>query len=275
MYSFYNYVILDPTRVGRYSYPELDVCFLYEPFYIGKGKFDRKYQHLQESSLKRNNLRNNRIKHILKTIPNKSIIRDYIIEFNSNISELDAFATEVKYISVIGRKDIGTGILCNHSAGGEGSSGVYKSEETRAKIREKRKDQVMLPCSDETKRKISEKVSIHSERKKGKTLTEIYGEDKANQILAKKIGVPSKLKGIPRTEEDKEAMRIGKTGKIPTGVIHYRTYPITVTTPDHDVYVYYDGVSTFYKLHKIPKVQMYNMLKDVSYSYKGWLIQKL
>jgi hypothetical protein len=41
MNSYYNYVLLDPRKRGKYDYG-LDVCFLYEQYYIGKGKGRRK-----------------------------------------------------------------------------------------------------------------------------------------------------------------------------------------------------------------------------------------
>ena len=34
----YVYAYLDPRKPGKYSYKGLNVSFLYEPFYIGKGK---------------------------------------------------------------------------------------------------------------------------------------------------------------------------------------------------------------------------------------------
>jgi hypothetical protein len=39
-------------------------------------------------------------------------------------------------IAILGRKDLGTGILRNLTEGGDGASGHIKSEETRKKISE-------------------------------------------------------------------------------------------------------------------------------------------
>jgi hypothetical protein len=37
--NFYIYIYLDPRKHGKYCYN--DICFLYEPIYIGKGKNKR------------------------------------------------------------------------------------------------------------------------------------------------------------------------------------------------------------------------------------------
>ena len=37
---YYNYVYLDPRKPGRYIYDDINVSFLYEPYYVGKGKIN-------------------------------------------------------------------------------------------------------------------------------------------------------------------------------------------------------------------------------------------
>jgi hypothetical protein len=66
-------------------------------------------------------------------------------------SEIDAYKHEMYMISVLGRKDLGTGILINVSDGGEGSSNV--SQRTRNLISKNHKGKVY---SEKTRRKISE-----------------------------------------------------------------------------------------------------------------------
>ena len=69
------------------------------------------------------------------------------------MSNEDACKHEVYMISVLGRKDIGTGILRNHTDGGEyGRLGSLVSEETREKIAAANRNRKQ---SEETKEKIS------------------------------------------------------------------------------------------------------------------------
>ena len=60
--EFYVYCYMDPRKPGKYTYDGLDICFLYEPFYIGFGKEKRIKSHLTKFEL--NN--ENRIKHNTK-----------------------------------------------------------------------------------------------------------------------------------------------------------------------------------------------------------------
>lgn len=49
-------------------------------------------------------------------------------------SEKEAFRKEMALVAAYGRADLGTGVLCNLTNGGEGSSGAKMSDEWRAKI---------------------------------------------------------------------------------------------------------------------------------------------
>ena len=80
------------------------------PYYIGKGKNKRMYIDKGRPVKKPKN-------------------EDNIILLESKLDEETAFEKEKYYISLFGRKDIGTGILRNKTNGGEGSSGVIFPEE--------------------------------------------------------------------------------------------------------------------------------------------------
>jgi hypothetical protein len=82
------------------------------PYYIGKGKANRVFR-----------------KHSVGTPP-----RDRILFLKKNLTEEEAFSHEMYMIDVLGRIDLGTGILNNKNAGGNGSSGKLYSKEERARI---------------------------------------------------------------------------------------------------------------------------------------------
>jgi hypothetical protein len=83
------------------------------PYYIGKGRGSRI------------NSKNRLIN------PPKDKSR--IIFLKKNLTEAEAFKHEVYMIFVLGRKDLGTGILRNRTDGGEGASGAVQSEEKKRK----------------------------------------------------------------------------------------------------------------------------------------------
>lgn len=82
---------MDPRKPGRYFYDDLNTCFLYEPFYIGKGKGRRIVKGLSclcNSDVKKNKI--NKIKDVI-----------YIKLFD-NLTENEALTTEEKIINSIG-----------------------------------------------------------------------------------------------------------------------------------------------------------------------------
>ena len=100
-----------------------------KPYYIGKGQGDRIHS-----------------KHLNLTLPPDR--KNRVILQNNINDEEEAYNIEKKLIEQYGRKDIGTGILLNKTAGGDGGDTSPSRK--------------YLPMSDETKRKLSKKL-------KGKT----------------------------------------------------------------------------------------------------------
>jgi hypothetical protein len=124
---FYVYAFLDPRKPGKYEYK--NICFLYEPFYIGKGTRNRIKMHLLKSRLNISTPKNNKIKKLLSL--NLNPIEQIL---SNNIKNKDALRIEEKLIKIIGRKDINKGVLTNITNGGEGQDGRIVSRNTRKKI---------------------------------------------------------------------------------------------------------------------------------------------
>jgi len=150
MNKYYVYIYLDPRKPGKYKYG--DYCFLYEPFYVGKGKGKRLYKI------------SGRTKYFLNKI-NK--IKNYnlnsiVIKIKENLNEEESFLLESELINLIGRKDLVRGYLVNYTDGGEGRSGYVCSNETRKLMSKSRKGEnnpmYGESHSEKTRKVISDKM---------------------------------------------------------------------------------------------------------------------
>ncbi len=88
------------------------------PFYIGKGKNKRVFQHEREAKLS-NNL-SHKLNVIRKIYQENGELLYAFAGFFEN--EIDAFVAERNLIQSVGRYDLGKGPLTNQSDGGEGPS---------------------------------------------------------------------------------------------------------------------------------------------------------
>jgi len=118
--NYYIYVYLDPRKTGRFTYSELGITFLYEPFYVGKGKNNRYLKHLKLSPKEKqfNTHKSGKIDNIINEGYDMSL---FIVKYKQFLSEDEAFTYEIAAINIIGRKDLNKGPLTNQSAGGKGS----------------------------------------------------------------------------------------------------------------------------------------------------------
>lgn len=99
MNEFYVYVYLDPRKPGNYEYES--ICFLYEPFYIGKGTGRRYKVHLCDAKKEHhndcNNVKINKIRSILR-----NNYEPIIYFYDTNMLECEALTQEKILISQIG-----------------------------------------------------------------------------------------------------------------------------------------------------------------------------
>jgi hypothetical protein len=177
------------------------------PYYIGKGKGRRLYR---------------KTKNEIKPPKDKS----RIIFLKQNLTEEEAFKHEIYMIAVFGRKDLGTGILRNKTDGGEGSSGLRMSEDTKKKMSKihkgktlsKEHKQILDECrvkehSSESKEKMS-KSKIGNKWNVGRKLSKEHIEKIKQGNLNKVISDETKRKiseakkGKIQNEKQKQAMQL-------------------------------------------------------------------
>jgi hypothetical protein len=139
------------------------------PYYIGRGKGGRAFD----------------ITHRIKVPP-----KERVLFLKQNLTYEEASKHEIYMIAVLGRKDLGTGILRNLTNGGEGTPGRVKSPKEREKLRQANTGKVM---PNEVKQKISKTktgVPVHSEEEKEKRrlrFTEDNPNASGNSVRGKKI----------------------------------------------------------------------------------------
>ena len=175
--KYYVYVYLDPRKKGEYIYG--DYKFEYEPFYIGKGHKERCNEHIWESRLKIPSFKTNKINKILSLG-----LTPIILKVSENLFEIDAFELEKKLITVIGRRDLKNGPLTNLTAGGEGFSGLIKSNLHRQRLSESNSGKIL---SKETREKISKSLI----GKRGRNTGNKHSEETKKQISETKKGTLS------------------------------------------------------------------------------------
>jgi hypothetical protein len=185
------------------------------PYYIGKGTGTRAF-------------------YKYNSVVSAPLNKDRIIFLKQNLTEEDAFRHEIYLISVLGRKDLGTGILRNRTDGGEGTSGKVFTEDYRRKLSEasKRQDKSYLKgennpaCRPEIRAKISASVKEYyrtHERTEAQKNNKPKGGGVKGRVQppdekAKQIAAQTGMKRKPHTKEAKQKMReaaLRRYGKLP------------------------------------------------------------
>ena len=196
--------MVNPNRFYTYAYLREDRT----PYYIGKGKDNRAYR-----------------KGRGEVYPPKDKSR--IIFLKQNLTEEEAFKHEKYMIAVLGRKDLGTGILRNKTDGGEGLSGAIRSEETREKLRiahtgkilsvehrqKIRENNLGRKHSEETKRKQSNAHKGENSILYGKPLLEEHRKKISESLKGKMSKENHPLYGKSHSEKTKRKQSESNTGK--------------------------------------------------------------
>jgi hypothetical protein len=104
--------MVNPYRFYTYAYLREDGT----PYYIGKGQTNRMYYKCKIGDIR------------------PPVDKTKIIFLKQNLTEEEAFKHEKYMISILGRKDLGNGILRNRTNGGDGVSGkIWSAEERKLK----------------------------------------------------------------------------------------------------------------------------------------------
>jgi hypothetical protein len=116
MNDYYTYVLIDPRT-----------C---QPFYVGKGKNRRIYDHWKNRKSK--HVKNEGLKNILCELDNADLSPTYI-KVLCDVDEVQALNKEKDLVALYGRLDIGTGVLYNKIDGGEAGSSSWSPATREAK----------------------------------------------------------------------------------------------------------------------------------------------
>lgn len=123
--EYYVYCYMDPRKPGKYTYDGLDICFLWEPFYIGKGKGDRIKKHIMSHELfNQKRVNHNKIKNFKMKSIIDSGLNPFYIKLYTNLDNKKSSDIEIELITKIGRVIKKNGPLTNISDGGEGGDNM-------------------------------------------------------------------------------------------------------------------------------------------------------
>ena len=198
MNNCYVYVYLDPERLGKFYYAGLDMCFLYEPFYIGKGTNNRLTKHLTESSLSdsSNLLKNKRLKKIVYEFK-----KPHILKIAEGLSDKEAFLYEKYIVELIGKIIENRGPLTNVVDGGNGFNSGSIPWNKNKKMSEEYRSNLSLKLSSPKNRKINSLSKLgsnnpmykHVEKNVIELFIKLYNEGSSMVHVMKCINISRKI----------------------------------------------------------------------------------
>ena len=151
------------------------------PYYIGKGKGNRAWNHTKNDSVH----------------PPKDQTKIVILE--SNLSDIGSLAVERRMIAWYGRKDLGTGILRNKTDGGDGCSGRIVSRE-----------QILKQISTMVKNGTTGKGIKRGQAEVEATAAKLQCRKQSRFVIEQRV---SKLRDRPLSKEHCIKISAGKLGK--------------------------------------------------------------
>ena len=206
------------------------------PYYIGKGKGNRAFSNRHSVSVPKDHSK--------------------IVFLERNLTNTGACAIERRMIAWYGRKDLGTGILLNRTAGGDGNH--HQSPQSIASGISKRK---YHKVSDNTREKISK-------ANKGKIIT----EEHKNRLSQLKRGVPRPQYVKNKISASKKGKSVyGRPCKETTKDIYRNMFSksITLISPE-GVLTHIFGVTKFCRENNLHYAGIQKVLSGDYKQHKGW-----
>lgn len=203
--KYYVYALLDSSKPGIYKYG--DLCFDYEPFYIGKGTGNR----IKDTLYDKSPFKKNKIDKL-----NNQGIEIISVKIKDGISNEKAILLEKNYINLIGRRDQLNGLLVNLTDGGDGRVNSYQTKETKDKISKTYLSKnLKWSHNKETLKKMSEK-------QKGRG-NGFYGKKHSSEVKERHSGLMSgsnhPMYGKEHSEETKNKLKEHRKNNISNEVI--------------------------------------------------------
>ena len=208
--KYYVYAYLDSRLEENISFE--DILFTHRPIYIGKGKNNRMFTHLNDRK---------RYKYYFYNKLNKMILEEnipLIVKLREFENEEDAINLEIKLIKHLGRKKSG-GLLYNMTDGGDGVSGYVYTDEAKEKMSKKaieNKNHIRLQSywnkntilSGENHPMFGKK---HKQSSIDKMIESKTGTKQSEEWIEKRA---SKLRGIPLSQEHRDKLAESNRGRI-------------------------------------------------------------